>query len=140
MKNFPIDHLCYRTDSLECYEKSKKFFSTIGHLLIEGPISGRPIATYKLLEPIHFENYSVDVVEVPAPKVGKETPEGFEHIELVIDTSFDHFIEEHPHLTFDRKGLSKEHNKELAIKLEAGVIKLHHMTLEDVIKHEKANL
>ena len=138
LKSWTIDHICYRTSSIKNYEESKVYFSTIGELLIESDINGRPIASFKLYSPINFRHYSIPVVEVPAPKRGKETPEGFEHIEFVIDEDFDQIIKQYPQCNFDTKGLSKELNPELEIEFKDCAIKLHHQSLEQVIDIEKS--
>lgn len=137
LKNWPIDHICYRTSSLENYEQSKQYFSQFGELLIESPVNGRLIATYKLKNPISYKEYQIPLVEVPAPKTGKVTAEGFEHIEVVIDCPFSEIMEKYTHCHFDKKGLNKELNAELEIIFENCAIKFHHQSLEDVILIEK---
>lgn len=137
LNSWEIDHVCYRTSSLENYENSKAYFSTLGELLIEGDVNGRPIATYKLHEPIRYKNYIIPLIEVPSPKKGKDTQEGFEHIEIVIDISFDEILNRYPKCHFEKKGLSKELNPELEIEFSDCAIKFHHQSLEEVIKIEK---
>ena len=137
LHSWEIDHICYRTSSLLNYEDAKKYFSKLGILLIEGDVNGRPIATYKLSNPISYKNYIIPLIEVPAPKSGKETPEGFEHIEIVIDVPFDEILDMYPHCQFEKKGLSKKLNPELEIEFEDCAIKFHHLSLEKVIEIEK---
>lgn len=137
LQDWQIDHLCYRTSDLENYEASKKKFSELGELLIEGDVNGRPIATYKLHKPVQYKQYSIPLVEVPAPKTGKETPEGWEHIEVVIDISFDDLMKKYPNLDWSTKALSKEINPELVYKFDDCSIKFHHQSLEKVIEWEK---
>jgi len=132
-----IDHLCYRTSSSENYESMKSNFSLLGDLLIESEVNGRNIATYKLFKPIHFHGRSIELVEVPAPKKGKATLEGFEHIEVVIDISFEELINQYPDIIFNDNALSKKLNPELEIEFSNCAIKFHHQSLEEVIKIEK---
>lgn len=134
---WPIDHLCYRATSLESYQALKNDFSKFGDLLIESQVNGRPIATYKLREPIFYKGYAIDVVELPAPKSGKTTIEGFEHAEVVCNIPFEQIINEHPQCQFDESGLKKEINKELEMILNACALKFHHQSLESVIHLEK---
>ena len=56
------------------------------------------IATVKLYEPIIYRDRHINIIEIPAPKVGKIAQNEFEHVEFVIDTSFEHFIAAHSHL------------------------------------------
>lgn len=137
IKNWEIDHLCYRTCSLENYSEMKKTFHQLGRLLIESEVGGRQIATYKLDRPILYKKWVIDLVEVPAPKANKVTAEGFEHIEVVIDESFEEFIGHYPNVSFSKKGMSKELNPELEIEFEDCAIKFHHKSLEHIINIEK---
>jgi uncharacterized protein len=131
-----IDHLCFRVETDTDYSHYKNVFSGLGRLLIESPVGGRLISTYKLTEPIKYKNYSIDVIELPAPKPGKKTIDGFEHFEVVCDVSFDEIKKMYPHCEFDETGLKKDFNKELEILLGDYAIKFHHQSLEDVIEAE----
>jgi predicted metalloenzyme YecM len=132
-----IDHLCYRTDSTEHYQEMKENFSKIGRLLVESPVNGRMIATFKLFSPIVFSSWEIHLVELPAPKPGKIVPRGLEHIEVVIDETFLALRERYPHLSFDQKGLQKDYNQELEMILGERNIKFHHSSLESVVTLEK---
>lgn len=138
LNDWEIDHLCYRTSSIRNYEEMKDYFSKHGELLIEGQVNGRNIATYKLKNPIVYKQYRIPLIEVPAPKAGRAIDEGWEHIEVVIDISFEEIISKYPKLDFDTKALGKSLNPELVIKFENCSIKFHHQSLEEVIKIEKA--
>lgn len=140
LENLEIDHLCYRTSSEENYNEMKEVFSKIGKCLIESNVNGRLIATYKLSEPIHFKEYIIDLVEVPAPKIGKITTEGFEHIEVVTTQNFDDLIKKYSHLNIETKGLAKSFNPELEINFGDMAIKFHNQSLESVINIEKNEL
>lgn len=135
--HWDIDHLCYRVGSLERYKELKTSFSSFGKLLIESEVNGRPIATYKLNFSIVFKNWIIDVVELPAPKLSKPTKEGFEHIEVVCDTSFKELEARYKHLKLDLGGLKKEFNQEFEIDLGERNVKFHQLSLESVIKVEE---
>lgn len=135
--NWEIDHICYRTSSQDNYQTSKQMFEKLGICLIESEVNGRLIATYKLDQPIHYKSWIIDLVEVPAPKPNKETIEGFEHIEVVIDEKFSTMIEKYSHLNLATKGMSKDLNPELEIEFDDCAIKFHHQCLEQVINIEK---
>ncbi len=137
VKNMEMDHICFRTSSIENYELVKNKFSYIGKPLIESMVGGRPIATYKLDIPIEYKGYIIDIVEVPAPKAGVITVDGFEHVEFVIEESFTDFMSKYPHVNFKTKGISKQFNPEVAINFKDLSVKFHHLTLENVICVEK---
>ena len=132
-----IDHLCYRVSSLDRYDALKKDFSTFGTLLVESEVNGRPIATFKLFDPITWGDANIDVVELPAPKPSKPTTEGFEHIEVVVDVPMKDLIERYAHLPLDRGGLKKDFNAELEITLGSRNLKFHHLSLESVVNLER---
>lgn len=135
-EEFVIDHICYRTDSWEAYEETKNFLSPFAELLLEAPVNGRPIASYKLKQPFVLNHQKIDLLEVPAPKKSKITPRGFEHVELVTTKNFDELIRQYANLNFDKSGMSKQFNPELEIILKTGAIKFHHQSLEKVIETE----
>ncbi|AHZ85440.1 hypothetical protein Bb109J_c3406 [Bdellovibrio bacteriovorus] len=136
-KHWFIDHLCYRVSSLESYHTLKAQFADFAELLIESDVNGRPIATYKFAEPIRFRDWSIQVVELPAPKPGKTTIEGFEHFEVVADVGFDEIKDRYPQAAFSESGLKKDFNPELEISLDELAIKFHPLSLESVIRLEK---
>lgn len=136
--DWKIDHICYRTTSAKNYSDIKKIFEPLGECLVESEVNGRQIASYKLHEPIIYKNHTIEVVEVPAPKSGKVTLEGFEHIEVVVDIGFDEIQNRFPNCKFNTLGMGKALNPELEIELIGCAIKFHHQTLEEVIRIEKA--
>ena len=133
-----IDHLCYRVESQERYQELKSQFSEYSELLIESPVGGRLISTFKLKEPVLFRGWSIPLVELPAPKVFKKVQEGFEHIEVVSDLPFSEIEAKYPGMEWDRSGLKKGFNQELEMVLGQRNVKFHHQSLEKVIELEKA--
>ena len=136
--HWEIDHLCYRSSSIDHYNMLKKSFRAFSTLLSEVEINGRPISTFKLSKPIFYKDYTIDLIEIPAPKPGKEIRSGFEHFELVVDVSFDQIISAYPNSTFKKTGMTKVINPELQMTLESGAIKFHHSSLEYVINIENS--
>ena len=131
-----IDHLCYRVSTEERYSELKKSLSVDNELLHEARISNRPICTFKLASPFKYKGLEIPLLELPSPKENSSYEEGFEHAEAVINVSFENFSKKYPHIDFDWKGASKKHNPELRINFGKMSIKLHHQSLEDVIKEE----
>lgn len=132
-----IDHLCFRVETQAEYDLYKKYFSEFSSLLIESPVNGRQISTYKLKEPIYFKNYQIGLVELPAPKSSKKVSTGFEHFEVVCDLSFSEIEEMSRNCDVDKSGLSKIFNKEFEVKFKSGSVKFHHLSLESVIYLER---
>ena len=134
--SWDIDHICYRTQSLEAYEQHKSTFLNFSQFLGEAVVSGRPISTFELKNPIWFQNRRIDLVELPAPKEGRPTQEGFEHIEVVVNDTFQNLIEKFKHHQLELKGLQKKFNQELEIVLPEGSLKFHQLSLKSVIQLE----
>ena len=138
LSHLSIDHICYRTCSITEYEAQKIRFGELGELLIESMIGGRPIATFRLHQPLLFDGYHIDLVEVPAPKSSKPTPSGLEHLEFVIAHNFDWVKKIFGAESISDKGSSKTLNPEIEVTFEDFAIKFHHMSLQEVIAIEKS--
>lgn len=134
--HWDIDHLCFRVATQQNYEKYKSDFVLFADLLIESEVSGRLISTYKMHKPVRFKNWQIDVVELPAPKKGKVTHEGFEHIEIVTDLTFLEIQTRYPNCKYDHSGLTKDFNQELEIELQGCALKFHSLSLESVVRLE----
>ena len=135
VQNYPLDHICYRTGSMVQYADLKNKINQIGELLTESNINGRPIATYKLFEPIIFKERKIYLVELPSPKPASFYPMGYEHVEFVIDETLENFISRYPAINFDKKGMSKKINPDVRIKFDGFSVKFHLYDLEYVIKY-----
>lgn len=133
-----LDHLCYRVDTADLYEEKKKQMLSHAKLLSEALISGRPIATFELNEPILFRERSIGVVEIPHPKAGIQVKTGLEHVEFVIDEDFKSFLNRYSHLSFDQSGLAKQHNPELELKFVKANVKFHRVSLREAIARESS--
>eukprot|EP01137_Pigoraptor_chileana_P020301 Opistho-2@493 len=142
VSRYEMDHVCYRVESNDEYLEKKKELNTIGQQLYgDAIIGGRPIATFKLNEPIRTNGKEVTCVELPSPKRGSPYKTGLEHAEFVIDESFEAFMARHPSLVFDLDAINKEINADVRLSFEDGAIsaKFHHMPLEKVMDLENAS-
>lgn len=141
LQKYEMDHLCYRTTSMEEYQSVCEKFREAGKLLIESEIGGRLIATYELDKPVILSDREVAVIEVPAPKNGSDYSLGFEHAEFVISEKLEDYIANNPSVKFDTKDLIKKINPDIRIKFQSGLsIKLHNQSLKSVIEYEKTML
>ncbi|MEN0003015.1 MAG: VOC family protein [Bacteroidota bacterium] len=130
-----LDHICYRVETFTRYEELKEALALFGVLLAESQIGGRPIATYKLHEPIRFREREIWCLELPAPKAKTPYMEGFEHVEFVINEPFDVFMNAHPQVQFDTKGMHKAVNADIRVCYPSCCVKFHHHSLEYVIRY-----
>ncbi|MCB0368382.1 MAG: VOC family protein [Bdellovibrionales bacterium] len=139
-EHWHIDHLCYRTSTPENYLRLKNYFEKFSSLLIESEVNGRLISTFKLPYPIIYKHWEIDLIEIPAPKKGKLTVDGFEHFEIVCDIPFDEIRTRYNIFQFKDNGLSKLLNQELEVSFENFSLKFHHLSLESVINLEQNKL
>lgn len=139
-----IDHLCYRAASLDEYLILRDRLADAGDLLVEGMIGGRPIATYRLHQPLKIQMLSKDgraldirvpCIELAAPKPGRNHQAGLEHIELVV-ASLAALIAAYPQLAFKTGNMGDSRNPDVGLMLSSGQVKFHLRSLEAVIAEE----
>ena len=82
-KNYFLDHLCYRTSSQEEYVKKKTELFDYGELLVEAPVNGRLISTFKFFKPVIYKNNEIPMIEIPSPKQGKNYQSGLEQFSML---------------------------------------------------------
>lgn len=128
-----MDHMCYRAPSAEVYEAKKQELARVGKLLGEVQINGRPIATFRLFEPVRYENWRIDAVELPAPKPGAETKEGLEHVELVLFDDQQDFLKKYADKQFNLQAADRGINPEISYKLPSYTVKFHLLSLPTVL-------
>ncbi|KAF0775356.1 hypothetical protein AaE_000944 [Aphanomyces astaci] len=89
----------------------------------------------------HRPNASVDVLEVPSPKLGSPYNSGLEHFDVVVPYNLDTFLAENSatHTAWDLKGMAKPINRDVRVPLGPFSVKFHEQTLERVIELELAH-
>ena len=143
LDHLKLDHLCYRVETKEQYEKLKSQLLADNDLLVESPINGRRIATFRMAEPFRFRERKIWLLELPEPKDGSPYPEGWEHVEFVTDrplAAFAEWMVDHLGVKaedIDRSGMDKPLNADLRLRLEGGLsVKFHTLALDEVIRIE----
>lgn len=132
-----MDHICYRVPSLEKYDQKKQELANVGKLLGETQVNQRPIAVFRLNEPVRFNDWRIDAVELPAPKPGVRTNEGLEHVELVLFDDIETFLKKHPDKTFGMQAADRSINPEITFRLPTFTVKFHLLNLPTVYFLEK---
>lgn len=130
-----VDHLCYRAATLPEYRCLNAGLAQHGELLVEGMIGGRPIATYRLHQPVCWQGVSVPCIELAAPKPGRSHQAGLEHIELVVP-SLHALVAAYPALPFKTANIDDGRNPDVGLMLPSGQIKFHLSPLSEVIDEE----
>lgn len=134
---YELDHICYRVESVDQYKVKKEELSHLGELLVESMVNGRMISTFKLFDPIVYNNRKIYLVELPSPKSSHSYKSGLEHVEFVTKEPLQKIIERYPQYSFEAFGIHKKINADITLKLGEYCIRFHNQSLEDVIKLEK---
>jgi predicted metalloenzyme YecM len=132
-----IDHMCYRTVSLQNYQSVKRQLAGVGQLLRETRVNGRPIAVFRLHQPVRFDGWRIDAVELPAPKPGRDWDEGLEHIEFVLFDDIKTFLARHKDKEFDLKSMERGINPEVGYSLGRYGVKFHLLSLPAAVYLEQ---
>ncbi|KAJ3326245.1 hypothetical protein HDV06_000121 [Boothiomyces sp. JEL0866] len=139
-----MDHVCYRVETEQEYLDVYVVLKQKGKILVEEMVGGRPIATFKLDQPIEISKYGrkVDVIELPMPKENSFYASGWEHAEFVTETPLEEFAKKY-NVKWDFSGLKKKFNADIRVDLSTLSkrlnVKFHNLPLEKVIEIEQSN-
>jgi uncharacterized protein len=130
VSGYECDHIGFRSSSLSDYQSTKEEFSKIGRLVGEAEVVGRPVAIFKLNTPIKYQNYVIPVLELLAPKEGDNYQNGPEHLEFVINESFEEFLKKYSGIEFETHRLERKNNPEVKLKFsDKTSVKFHKLTI-----------
>lgn len=132
-----LDHMCYRVSSREQYDNKKALLLSLGTLLGENIVNGRPIAVFRLRQPVVYDGWRVDAVELPAPKSGEDTREGLEHVEFVLYDDKDVFLQKYAGKDFILRAADRGVNPEIGFKLPSYTVKFHLLNLPTAVYLQK---
>ena len=128
-----IDHMCYRTTSVENYADKKAELASVAKLLGETMINGRPISIFRLKEPAIHSPWRIDAIELPAPKAGSEHREGLEHVEFVLYDDISTFLKKYEGKPFEMRAADRGINPEIGLQLGEFSVKFHLLNLPTVV-------
>lgn len=128
-----LDHICYRTSSMENYDDKKNELENVARLLGETTVNGRPISTFRLNQPILHDTWRIDAIELPAPKPGNTHQEGLEHIEFVLYDDIPTFLSKYSDKNFNLDSANRGINPEIGLKLGKFSVKFHLLSLTTVL-------
>lgn len=139
VSGYLLDHLGYAASTPGRYAELKQQLACSGELLVEAMINSRPIATYRLTEPIQFDAWQINCIELLAPIQNTTSGEGFIHAEFVIQEDFETFMTRYPLIHFDTRRVNDKINACIKIDYGGVAVKFHHESLESVIGKELNN-
>lgn len=139
IRKYSIDHLCYRTKTLNDYSQKKKELLGLSKKYVENIHHGRPISKFVLKEAIKYNNFLISTIELPAPKKDYDFENGLEHLEVVVGKDYD-FIKNKYKDFWDGSDDSGPYNQTVFINFDKLIVKFHKHHLLDVLKMEKVKL
>jgi predicted metalloenzyme YecM len=140
VSDFPIDHIAYRTKTKERYEAIRNELNNFGTILSEIIIRERPVAIFKLNDPLDYKEMKISFFEILAPAQGDTFyVEGLEHAEFVVNIPLSEMINQYPSIDFILN--DNEINPELILRfpIQANA-KFHEKPIDEVIKLQEAKL
>ena len=140
VSDFPIDHIAYRTTTKERYESIRNELHKFGTILSEIIIRERPVAIFKLNNPLDYKGMKISFFEILAPAQGDTFyTEGLEHAEFVVNSPLSEIINKYPLIDFYFN--KSEINPELILRfpIQANV-KFHEIPIDEVIKLQESQL
>lgn len=130
-----LDHLAYRTESSEVFDKLKPQFLEIGTLVHQKYISGNLVYVFKLNKALEYRHYRISAVEFIGPNETKKYITGFEHAEFVIKEKFEEFVKRYPLLNWDKSATERSEFPLLKLPLENNIqVKFHYETILELAK------
>lgn len=132
-----LDHLCYRTETLDEYYAALARFAELGRNIGEVEVQGRPISAIALDEPLKTGGWTIPFLEVAAPKAGSPYASGLEHAEFVTVRLLEDFEQQHSELAFIRDAMNRAVNPELKYRQNGISVKFHQLSIGSVIKIEE---
>jgi uncharacterized protein len=120
IKNLKIDHIAYSAASSDEYEKMLPKYSNEGNLVKEATISNRRVAVIKLVQPIKYKDYSVDVIEIIEPIENQESISGWEHAEFLVQ-DYDEVLKKYPDLAWNTKHKDSPNFSRIKLTLPSGL-------------------
>ncbi|MCL2919570.1 VOC family protein [Shewanella litorisediminis] len=78
------DHASLRVNTREAAEQLATGFASLGDVISNNIINGRPILIFKLNKPLRLGPFNVPCIELPYPGSKQYPNDGWEHIELVL--------------------------------------------------------
>lgn len=131
------DTLAYEVNSNERYEEVKQKLVQSAKILSEREVNGRLVSILCLDPPLKTDNWNVPYIELLQPKPGREYEEGLDCAFFVTALPLPNFLEKHPAVAFDTKGLANKLNSYVEYVGDEVAIKLHDKHFGAVVELER---
>lgn len=127
-----MDHFGYQASSKKDYDELKEEVSELGEMKSENIVGGRRVSVYELLDPIKIKNFEITAFELIEPKEGQNTESILDHIEFVLEDSFEEFIDMYSDVDWDTVAMNRDEFPKVAYRFDDGSgVKFH---LENILE------
>ena len=124
-----LDHIAYRTEDLKTYNKTKRQLIPFCEKYNDKEFNGRRIFVCRFKEPLEYEDFRIEGLELLAPKMDNKFTNGLEHAEFVLSCTLEELLKKHPDIIFNMSAYNREENPELIIDFEDCAVKFHKVSL-----------
>lgn len=116
-----IDHLGYQTSSSQDYDQVVSTLADTATRLSESVVGGRRVGIYKLSEPLTYKDQSFSIFEIVEPKSDQIVDSGWEHIEFIVPSTIESFVNVYPEVDWDKSVIDREEFPMLILHLGDGL-------------------
>ena len=99
IKGLELSHLMYRVATFSEYEKKCDQLKKFSSEYVETVYNGRPVSVFVLAKPLQLvESFSIQVIELPAPREAHKYPTGLEFLGIKINDTMPEFKTQYKNL------------------------------------------
>lgn len=131
------DTLAYEVNNNEHYEEVKQQLARSAMVLSEREVNGRLVSILCADPVLETDNWRIPYIELLQPKPGREYEEGLDCAFFVTALPLRKFLERHPDVAFDTKGLANDLNSYVEYVGDDVSIKLHDKHFGAVVELEE---
>lgn len=137
ISNTYADHMSLRTSTDDMYNNRKVELLKVASMINETMISNRLVSVWKLNTAVKYNNQNIYILELSAPKIGKQYPDQLDHIELVTAQNLEDLADKYPNISREKKWLARTNNRDIEVNFEDWTsAKFHNQSLEKVVNIE----
>ena len=134
VSNLTLDHFAYSTSSTAEYEQLISDSSQYSIQIAELELKGRRVSFNQLTPAVSSNGFMIDAFELIEPIPGQICTAGLDHIEFVIEDSFESFMLAYPNVNWDITKLNLAKFAKLSYGFEDGTsVKFHLNNIIDEI-------
>ncbi len=120
IESLKIDHLGYQAESPKDYNDQVSLISTCTTKISENIVGGRKVGVFQLQNHLEYQNQTFNIIEIFEPREGQIVKSAWEHIEFLVESTLEEFMNKYPNITWDISALDREEFPMLILLLGDG--------------------